>query len=43
VFQADDVGYNAARGSTIEVDSEHETAALLGIDSCPEAAIRRIA
>jgi ferredoxin len=39
VYRSDDEGYNADRGSVIDVPAEHEAAAKLGIRSCPEAAI----
>ena len=42
VYELDDEGYNAARGSVIEVDPEHEDAARLGAENCPEAAISLI-
>jgi ferredoxin len=40
VYRLDDDGYNADRGSTVEVPPEREASALLGLQSCPEAAIR---
>jgi len=39
VYRSDDEGYNADRGSIIDVPPGHEAAAKLGIRSCPEAAI----
>lgn len=43
VFRLDDAdGYNADRGQTIDIPSEEEAAAKLGIKSCPERAITAI-
>jgi ferredoxin len=39
VYRLDDDGYNADRGSVIEVPPEREASALRGLQSCPEAAI----
>jgi ferredoxin len=39
VYRSDDDGYNADRGSIIDVPAGHEAAAMLGLRSCPEAAI----
>ena len=39
VFRLDDDGYNADRGSTIEVPAGEEENARLGMKSCPERAI----
>jgi ferredoxin len=39
VFRLDDNGYNADRGSTIDVPPGIESAAVFGLRSCPEAAI----
>ncbi len=35
----DEDGYNADRGNTIDVPTEEEKSALLGMKSCPEHAI----
>jgi ferredoxin len=39
VYELDDDGYNAHRGSVIDVAPGLEEAALLGLKNCPEAAI----
>lgn len=39
VYRLDEDGYNADRGSTIEVAPGHEAAAELGMRNCPEGAI----
>lgn len=39
VFRLDDDGYNADRGSEIEVSADEEKAALMGMKACPERAI----
>ena len=39
VFRLDDDGYNADRGTTIDVPAGEEDAAKLGIKACPERAI----
>jgi ferredoxin len=39
VYELDDDGYNADRGSTIEVAAGLEKKALIGVKNCPEAAI----
>jgi ferredoxin len=39
VYRLDDNGYNADRGSVIEVPPGLEASALLGLKNCPEAAI----
>lgn len=39
VFEPDEVGYNAARGSIFDVKPELKSAAQFGLDSCPESAI----
>jgi ferredoxin len=39
VYDLDDNGYNANRGSVIDVDPENESLARLGAENCPEAAI----
>jgi len=39
VYRLDDEGYNADRGSTIEVAPGQEAAAELGMRNCPEGAI----
>jgi ferredoxin len=40
VFEADDDGFNAERGSEGEVEPGREDTAVLGAESCPEQAIR---
>lgn len=42
VYRLDDDGYNADRGSIIEVPPESETAAMRGLGSCPEGAISTV-
>jgi ferredoxin len=42
VYDLDDDGYNAQRGSVIDVSSGQEDAAHLGAENCPEAAITLI-
>lgn len=42
VFPLDDEGYNAMRGSEVDVSPEHEAAATMGMKACPERAITRI-
>jgi ferredoxin len=39
VYRPDIEGFNADRGSVIDVPAGHEAAAMLGLKSCPEAAI----
>lgn len=39
VYTLDDEGYNADRGSTIDVPPDKEKQALIGVKNCPEAAI----
>lgn len=39
VYESDDEGYCAQRGTTFEVPDGLENAARLGKDSCPEGAI----
>ena len=39
VYRLDDEGYNADRGTTIEVPQELEKKAMIGVKNCPEAAI----
>ena len=39
VFRLDDDGYNADRGTTIDVPAGEEAHAKLGIKACPERAI----
>jgi ferredoxin len=39
VYRLDDLGYNADRGTTIDVADGDEAAATFGLRSCPEAAI----
>jgi ferredoxin len=43
IFRLDDDGYNADRGGVIDVPAAQETAAMFGLRSCPEAAIRVLA
>lgn len=38
-YQLDDIGYNAARGQTVDVPAGLEVAARLGAEKCPERAI----
>jgi ferredoxin len=42
VYDLDDDGYNKMRGAVIDVAPQHEDAARLGADNCPEAAITLI-
>jgi ferredoxin len=42
VDRLDDVGYNADRGSSIEVAAGAEEAAVFGLRSCPEGAIELV-
>jgi ferredoxin len=42
VYDADDEGYNAARGHVIEVPQANEDQARLGMRACPEAAIKPV-
>lgn len=42
VFPLDDEGYNALRGSEIEVPADQVEAATMGMKACPERAISRI-
>ena len=42
VFRLDDDGYNADRGSVIEVPAGEEKDAELGMKSCPERAIEQV-
>jgi len=42
VFRLDDDGYNADRGSIIEVPAGEEQDAELGMKSCPERAIVQV-
>jgi ferredoxin len=39
VYRLDDDGYNADRGSEIDVPAGQEKTAILGMKSCPERAI----
>ncbi len=39
VYDLDDNGYNAQRGTTIDIAPGHEDGARLGAENCPEAAI----
>ena len=39
VFELDDDGYNAQRGSVVDVPAGEEERARLGMKSCPERAI----
>lgn len=39
VYRLDDEGYNADRGTVIDVPPGHEASAGVGMRSCPEAAI----
>jgi len=39
VYKLDDEGYNADRGSTIEVPAGQDKKAMVGVKNCPEAAI----
>jgi ferredoxin len=39
VYRLDDNGYNADRGSVIDVPADRQAAAMLGLRNCPEAAI----
>jgi ferredoxin len=39
VYRLDDEGYNADRGTTIEVPPDLEKKAMIGVKNCPEAAI----
>jgi ferredoxin len=39
VYRLDDDGYNADRGSTIDVPAGLEADALRGVQNCPEGAI----
>ena len=42
VYDADDEGYNAARGGVIEAPAEREDQARVGMRACPEAAITQV-
>jgi ferredoxin len=42
VYHLDDNGYNADRGSIVDVPPGYEAAAVLGIKNCPEAAISAV-
>jgi len=42
VFRLDDDGYNADRGSEIDVPAGEEKNAVLGMKSCPERAIEQV-
>jgi ferredoxin len=39
VYELDDDGYNARRGSVVAVPAEHESQARFGAENCPERAI----
>lgn len=39
VFALDDQGFNAAAGDEVDVPSDHEKAAAMGMKACPERAI----
>lgn len=39
VYRLDDDGYNADQGTIIEIDADHERAARVGAQNCPERAI----
>lgn len=42
VYRLDDDGYNADRGSVIDVPPGEEKAAMVGLKNCPEAAIELV-
>lgn len=39
LFDCDDEGFNSARGSTVEVNTEQYGSAMLAVETCPEQAL----
>ena len=39
VFEPDDEGFNAARGTILDIPSGQEEAAMVGVSNCPEQAM----